>query len=261
MSYQGNFYPSKENPVSATDIADIQYNLYLQAKTEEVERAQLMYRMTGRANVDDPKFLEHVIKKTPSGENVNISLENLRPTPTATDGPIHGNLAMAQTYRVRQAHAQAATCSTVKRPSPTPSVKRSKAERLLEEHGSPPHVRVTAGGRIVPNDLPQLGSPRVPFTPVFRSNGPCRIPLALPNGASNGPQLPNGYLGFNGYGKLIQWFDGRWHDVPSDAYGQPMYQMPPPNVPFPSANNIYPYGAGSMVSSDGSEHFEFLTDR
>lgn len=39
-----------------------------------------------------------------------------------------------------------------KRPSPSPSIKRGKAERLLKEHGSPPGMRVTAGGRIVPSD-------------------------------------------------------------------------------------------------------------
>lgn len=45
-----------------------------------------------------------------------------------------------------------------KRPSPSPSVKRGKAEKLLKEHGSPPGLRVTAGGRIVPGDLPPLGA-------------------------------------------------------------------------------------------------------
>jgi hypothetical protein len=47
-----------------------------------------------------------------------------------------------------------------KRPSPTPSIKRGKAEKLLKEHGSPPGLRVTAGGRIVPSDLPPLGTSR-----------------------------------------------------------------------------------------------------
>ena len=51
-----------------------------------------------------------------------------------------------------------ALTTTYKRPSPSPSVKRGKAERLLKEHGSPPGLRVTAGGRIVPGDLPPLGA-------------------------------------------------------------------------------------------------------
>lgn len=47
-----------------------------------------------------------------------------------------------------------------KKPSPSPSIKRGKAERLLKEHGSPPGLRVTAGGRIVPSDLAPLGTTR-----------------------------------------------------------------------------------------------------
>ncbi|KAF2706671.1 hypothetical protein K504DRAFT_385531, partial [Pleomassaria siparia CBS 279.74] len=47
-----------------------------------------------------------------------------------------------------------------KKPSPSPSIKRGKAERLLKEHGSPPGMRVTAGGRVVPSDLPPLSSAR-----------------------------------------------------------------------------------------------------
>ncbi|KAF2002888.1 hypothetical protein P154DRAFT_125690 [Amniculicola lignicola CBS 123094] len=47
-----------------------------------------------------------------------------------------------------------------KKPSPSPSIKRGKAERLLKEHGSPPGMRVTAGGRVVPSDLPPLSTSR-----------------------------------------------------------------------------------------------------
>ncbi|KAL6706742.1 meiotic recombination [Coniothyrium glycines] len=47
-----------------------------------------------------------------------------------------------------------------KKPSPSPSFKRGKAEKLLKEHGSPPGLRVTAGGRIVPSDLAPLSSSR-----------------------------------------------------------------------------------------------------
>jgi hypothetical protein len=46
-----------------------------------------------------------------------------------------------------------------KKNSPTPSIKRGKAERLLKEHGSPPGLRVTAGGRIVPATFTPLASP------------------------------------------------------------------------------------------------------
>ena len=68
--------------------------------------------------------------------------------------------------------------------SPTPSLKRGKVERLLKEHGSPPGMRVTAGGRVVPDgftlannnnmvshpplDLSTVhGSPRFPGVPLL----------------------------------------------------------------------------------------------
>jgi hypothetical protein len=217
---------------------------------DECMRAGVMLRMYGRPTVADQKFIEHVIKKTPSGEHYITVIENVRPLPIANNGPIHGTLNAAQTYQARQSGAiPPPPAVKAKGPSPTPSVKRDKAERLLKEHGSPPHVHVTVGGRIVPNDLPQLGSPRMSFTPAFRgSHGPSRMPHAMPNGAGmSGQQLPNGFLGYNGYGKLIQWFDGRWHDVRSDGYGQPMYQMTPPNIPFPNANAVYGYGGAPPV--------------
>ncbi|CAI9633606.1 unnamed protein product [Alternaria burnsii] len=61
-----------------------------------------------------------------------------------------------------------------KRPSPTPSIKRGKAEKLLKEHGSPPGIRVTAGGRIVPSDLPPLGTSRYGDT-AYRPQPPLRV--------------------------------------------------------------------------------------
>ncbi|KAJ4367678.1 meiotic recombination [Neocucurbitaria cava] len=64
----------------------------------------------------------------------------------------------------------AASAASQKRPSPSPSVKRGKAEKLLKEHGSPPGIRVTAGGRIVPSDLPPLGTSRFGDT-TFKPQG------------------------------------------------------------------------------------------
>ena len=63
--------------------------------------------------------------------------------------------------------------------SPTPSIKRGKAEKLLKEHGSPPGMRVTAGGRVVPTDLAPLGSPRFSGKEIERST-----PYAYPSTGS-----------------------------------------------------------------------------
>ncbi|KAH7414231.1 Mre11 DNA-binding presumed domain-containing protein [Phaeosphaeria sp. MPI-PUGE-AT-0046c] len=83
----------------------------------------------------------------------------LRPSASAS-----ANLASRSSGRsLRPPVAQPlAAAAPQKRPSPTPSIKRGKAEKLLKEHGSPPGMRVTAGGRVVPSDLPPLGTSRFP---------------------------------------------------------------------------------------------------
>jgi hypothetical protein len=212
--------------------------------------------MTGRVDINNPISVEHIIKKTHSDDAI-VSIESLRPTSTATDGPIHSSIMMAQSYRTRQAHAVPGVGTAVKRPSPTLSVKRNKAKRLIKERDSPRHVRVTAGGRIVPNNLPWLGSPQVPFIPMYRSDGPSHVPLALPNCAPYGPQLPSDFLAYSAYGKLIQWFDGRWHDIHYNGYGQPIYQMSPSNIPFPPTNVVFGYGVSSIVSPNFREYRTF----
>jgi hypothetical protein len=92
---------------------------------------------------DHSTHTEHVLRPSASA-SANLasrsSARSLRP-------PVAAPLAPAAPY---------------KRPSPTPSIKRGKAERLLKEHGSPPGMRVTAGGRVVPSDLPPLGTSRYP---------------------------------------------------------------------------------------------------
>ncbi|KAL1792178.1 hypothetical protein ACET3X_009929 [Alternaria dauci] len=75
-----------------------------------------------------------------------------------------------------------------KRPSPTPSIKRGKAEKLLKEHGSPPGIRVTAGGRIVPSDLPPLGTSRYGDN-TYRTQSPLRV---APGNITQPQTQPNG---------------------------------------------------------------------
>ncbi|KAF9740776.1 hypothetical protein PMIN06_003178 [Paraphaeosphaeria minitans] len=75
----------------------------------------------------------------------------LRPSASATLA------ARSSTKSLRYSATPAlAPAAPVKKPSPSPSIKRGKAERLLKEHGSPPGMRVTAGGRIVPSDQPPV---------------------------------------------------------------------------------------------------------
>jgi hypothetical protein len=103
--------------------------------------------------------LEHVLRPSASLTfSTEASASRLEPQPTISTIPdtAAGLLNPNQTS---------------KKTSPTPSVKRGKAERLLKEHGSPPGLRVTAGGRIVPASFTPLASP-------FNQGGPKATNLA-----------------------------------------------------------------------------------
>lgn len=67
---------------------------------------------------------------------------------------------MSDDFVFRHGMASKPRSMRASRYSPTPSIKRGKAEQLLKAHGSPPGVRVTAGGRIVPDSLSPIASPR-----------------------------------------------------------------------------------------------------
>lgn len=73
----------------------------------------------------------------------------LRPSASATLATASSNKSLRSSTT-----PALAPVAPVKKPSPSPSIKRGKAEKLLKEHGSPPGMRVTAGGRIVPSDMP-----------------------------------------------------------------------------------------------------------
>jgi hypothetical protein len=75
----------------------------------------------------------------------------LRPSASATLAATSSNKSLRSS-----ATPALVSAAPVKKPSPSPSIKRGKAERLLKEHGSPPGMRVTAGGRIVPSDQPPV---------------------------------------------------------------------------------------------------------
>ena len=57
------------------------------------------------------------------------------------------------------------------RPSPTPSLKKKQAEAIVKAHGSPQHIRVTAGGRIVPSDQSPLCHPRYGYSAIKANGG------------------------------------------------------------------------------------------
>ncbi|QDS74578.1 hypothetical protein FKW77_008201 [Venturia effusa] len=181
---------------------------------------------------------EHVLKPSASNPVLSSTGDNVfRPS---TNIPV--NLA-------RIPAAPRGMFAAIKRPSPTPSVKRNKVERLIKEHGSPPHLRVTAGGRIVPNDFTPLGSPRFAYAPIHRPNVPSKIFSASRNASFPGyePVLPNGFVGYNTFGELCQYIDGNVIPVRPGAHANssPAFFMPPPNWPFPPLSQFNPMNANA----------------
>ncbi|EME40635.1 hypothetical protein DOTSEDRAFT_27263 [Dothistroma septosporum NZE10] len=96
------------------------------------------------------------------------------------------------------------------RPSPTPSLKRKKAEAIVKAHGSPTHVRVTAGGRIVPSEQSPLCHPRFGYSAIQANGG--LIKSVAPNHQAGKPQwtraTENGFVAQDIEGNLCQIVDG-----------------------------------------------------
>jgi len=115
--------------------------------------------------------------------------------------------------------------------SPTPSIKRGKAERLLKEHGSPPGCRVTAGGRIVPDGLSPLTSPRFNYNfPALNKYHLNHNPGNHLQTFSNGlPQHLNGLVTHDINANLCQIVDGELKPVEVLPNGHLRLYMSPTN--------------------------------
>lgn len=178
-----------------------------------------------RATTDYPP--EHVLKPSASNSGLMANGEYVRLSMAA-------KAALAGTTRNATFNTGA-----VKKPSPTPSVKRTKAHKLLETHGSPPTFRVTAGGHVVFNDF-SLGSPRYP--PGLHQRG--RYQFNNPGGTNPPPALiPPGFVAYaispSGEKHLCQWVGGQFLPLPYGPHG-PLLYVPAPNYPFPTVPGSVP---------------------
>lgn len=117
--------------------------------------------------------------------------------------------------------------------SPSASLKKKKAVQILEQHGSPPHVRVTAGGRVVPSEQSPLCSPRYGYSAVNKNGGIIKFAPGYPPSSKTfhnfAKALPNGLIAHDPNGKLCQMVDGRFLPVP-DNNGIPQLFIAAPNV-------------------------------
>ncbi|THW36899.1 hypothetical protein D6D21_08507 [Aureobasidium pullulans] len=119
------------------------------------------------------------------------------------------------------------------RPSPTPSLKKRKAEQILKDHGSPPGLRVTAGGRIVPSDQSPLCSPRYGYSAIKKNGMLIKFGPNFPAPPGGIPMqrngLPNGFVAQDPNGRLCQMVDGKFLPV-DDVDGIPQLYIAAPNL-------------------------------
>jgi hypothetical protein len=220
---------------------------------------QISYLIDEDPFTDNHSLLEHVLKPSASNHGLSSNGENARPPSQHVS---HVAKVMGGTIKSIPFSSTGA-----KRPSPTSSIKRHKAEKLLKEHGSPPNVRVTAGGRIVPTDFTPLGSPCMPFASMHRPNLPAPFQVSNQNvymPIRSGTPAANGAVTYLPDGRIFQHIDGKWLPVPQNPRGDPALFMPPSNWPFQTlapAATSHPRDMANNTLATGSQiHNNVVSD-
>ncbi|CAK4031431.1 Hypothetical predicted protein [Lecanosticta acicola] len=124
--------------------------------------------------------------------------------------------------------------------SPTPSIKKKKAEAIVKAHGSPTHVRVTAGGRIVPSEQSPLCHPRYGYSAIKANGGLVKF---APNHHPGQPNqwiesteaTKNGSIVQDIHGNFCQIVDGIVHPL-DEVDGAFRLHMEAPNVTLPRSS-------------------------
>lgn len=224
--YSSTYSPASNEPhhLCLSPSYDQCRNSALDAYFSSPQNALKIEPLRSKANFSSP---EHVLKPSTSNPGLMTNGENARPPGTTKGTQPPGGPRNA-----------AFNTSAIKKPSPTPSVKRNKANKLIEAHGSPPTFRVTAGGHVVWNDF-SLGSPRYPQSAHQRQKY-----QGIPGPANFAqPSVPNGFVAYavtpSGQKQLCQWVDGNMLPLHYSQNGPVLY-MPSPNFPFPAVNGVAP---------------------
>lgn len=113
--------------------------------------------------------------------------------------------------------------------SPTPSLKKKKAEAIVRAHGSPTHVRVTAGGRIVPSDQSPLCHPRFGYSAVKTNGGLIKFAPNYPAKPQWTQATENGFVAQDMQGNLCQIVNGTILPL-NEVDGTLRLYMPAPNL-------------------------------
>ncbi|KAI7069589.1 hypothetical protein KC352_g42695, partial [Hortaea werneckii] len=116
------------------------------------------------------------------------------------------------------------------RQSPTQSMRARKIESLVKAHGSPPHVRVTAGGRIVPSEQSPLCHPRYGYSAIKTNGGLVKFAPNHPTGKTQWTQATqNGFVAQDMDGRLCQIVNGTIMPL-NEVNGAMQLFMPAPNL-------------------------------
>ncbi|KAM0717113.1 hypothetical protein Q7P37_006965 [Cladosporium fusiforme] len=128
------------------------------------------------------------------------------------------------------------------RTSPTPSIRKTKIEALVKHHGSPQHVRVTAGGRIVPSEQSPLCHPRFGYSAI-KSNG-ALIKVAPNHGAKTQWEstTQDGFVAQDVNGRLCQIVNGMVMPLNEENGAVRLY------IPAPNLNITQPAPGSSMAA-------------
>ncbi|GAB1730255.1 hypothetical protein NU195Hw_Modified_223t2 [Hortaea werneckii] len=137
---------------------------------------------------------------------------------------------VSNNQNVRSTAAAAAGGSWRARQSPTQSMRARKIESLVKAHGSPPHVRVTAGGRIVPSEQSPLCHPRYGYSAIKTNGGLVKFAPNHPTGKTQWTQATqNGFVAQDMDGRLCQIVNGTIMPL-NEVNGAMQLFMPAPNL-------------------------------
>lgn len=187
-------------------------------------------------------FAEHVIARTTKLDHARPSSRG-RMSSTAAPASANGYELPPNDDFYFQGK-QSARAPRFARDSPSASLRGRKAKAFLEQHGSPPGHRVTAGGRIVPDGVWPIKSPtNYPSVPTIH-------PHALQDGAVD---HLNGLLVNVGNQNICQIVNGGFVHVGKEN-GQLLLVMPPTNDTL-SMDGVPLHKTGHFMQHVPANHF------
>lgn len=174
--------------------------------------------------------------------------ENSRPS-TSEDAPTNRSVlgqitANGQVLRSLTSQAGA---------SPTHSLKKRKAEAIVKAHGSPQHVRVTAGGRIVPSEQSPLCHPRYGYSAIKNNGGLIKFAPNHPMGKAQWTQATqNGFVAQDVNGRLCQIVNGTILPL-NEIDGALRLYVPAPNLNITSRTCSFTQSAQGRFGNNDNQ--------